>query len=98
MAYISSPQAGTSSSSEGKCLYTVPTETSARRAMSCQEVPKMPFSECRARVASRMRWRVSSTAALRLSMEYLRGANAYLLLNEYFIHSISHSRVGDVKG
>jgi hypothetical protein len=33
-------------------------------------------------VASRMRWRVSSTAALRLSMEYLRGANIHLSLNE----------------
>jgi hypothetical protein len=78
MAYASCPQAGTNSSSEGKCLYTVPTETSARWAMSCQEVPKIPFSECRARAASRMRCRVSSTAALRLSMEYLRGANARL--------------------
>jgi hypothetical protein len=91
MAYISSPQAGTSSSSEGKCLYTVPTETSARRAISCQEVPKIPFSECRARVASKIRRRVCSAAALRLSMEYLRGDNGHPFI-EWIIYLFNISR------
>src|ERR671921_2633007 len=65
--------------------------------MSCQEVPKIPFAVCRAKVASRMRWRVSSTAALRLSIVYLRGAKATFLLNEWFIHLIVDVSIDSVK-
>ena len=65
---VTAPQAGISSSSEGKWRYTVPTPTPARAAMSSQLVAAMPCSPCSASVAATIRSRVRVAAAARLLM------------------------------